>query len=282
VQALQSDCPIAWACSALEVSPSGYFAWLKRQPCRREQENRELVVEIERIYRENKGYYGSPRIWEELREAGQAASRGRVARLMRRHCIRAKTRRRYVTTTTEPAGGSQLAANLLARRFAPGALPAWVADLTAIRTQQGLLYLAILIDLRTRLVLGWSMAEQPLGRLALDALKMALGRQTPVPGLLHHSDRGGHYSSRSYQALLAEHNITQSMSARGDCYDNAVVESFFASLKRELLYPGPVPTMQQARLMLFDYIEVYYNRRRRHSALGYRTPEEYAKLLPVR
>lgn len=282
VRAAQADCPVDWACSALEVSSSGFFAWNRRLPSAREKQNEQLLAEIETIYKENKGRYGSPRIWEDLREKGSRASRGRVERVMRCNRIPARRRRRYVTTTTEPAGDSTLAPNLLARHFAPGAVDAWVADLTALRTQQGFLHLAVVIDLRTRQVLGWSMAEQPLGRLALDALKMALGRQQPAPGLLHHSDRGGHYTSRSYQALLAQYGITQSMSARGDCYDNAVAESFFASLKRELLYPGPVRTMQEARLLVFDYIEVYYNRRRRHSALGYQTPQEYAKLHPVR
>jgi transposase InsO family protein len=271
------SCPVEWACKALDVSSSGYYAWQQRLHSSREQENYDLVEEIREIHAESGGSYGSPRIWKDLVERGRKLSRGRVERLMRRRGIRAVQRRGYVTTTTE-AGDAPLAPNLLARRFAPGQVAAWVADLTAIRTAEGWLYLAVVIDLQTRMVIGWSMDVQPRGQLAIDALLMALGRREPEPGQLHHSDRGGHYSSRAYQTLLSKYAMVASMSRRGNCYDNAVAESFFASLKREALYPIQIRTRSQARRVIFDYIEVFYNRKRRHSTLRYLSPVEYEKL----
>ena len=197
---------------------------------------------------------------------------------MRRRGISALQRRGYVTTTTE-AGDAPLAPNLLARRFAPGQLAAWVADLTAIRTDEGWLYLAVVIDLQTRMVLGWSMDEQPRGQLALDALLMALGRRQPQAGQLHHSDRGGNYSSRAYQALLAKHELVASMSRRGNCYDNAAMESFWSSLKRELVHRRKFATHQEARAAIFEWIEIFYNRERLHSALGYQSPVDFETQL---
>lgn len=276
-----AGCPVAWACSALRVSVSGYYAWRDRASSPRELESRALGLEIAQIHSASRGCYGSPRVWAELRARGRRVSRGRVERLMRQRGIRARQRRRYVTTT-EAAGDAPLAPNLLARRFEPGAVAAWVADLTALRTEQGYLYLAVVLDLRTRLVLGWSMDERPRGQLALDALHMALLRRRPQAGQLHHSDRGGHYSSLAYQSVLKQHGLVASMSRRADCYDNAVAESFFASLKREVLYPIRLKTTAQARRVVFDYIEVFYNRQRRHSTLANLCPEEYEKLLPVR
>ena len=274
------SCPVKWACSALGVSLSGYYAHRRRPLCARARSAAELTREIREIHQASRGCYGSPRIFSELKSRGRRCSRGRVERLMRRGGIHALRRQRFVTTT-QSSGTVPLAANLLARRFTPGGLRAWVADLSALHTAEGLLYLAVVLDLRSRRVLGWSMNQQMSGQLALDALQMALGRGRPQIGQLHHSDRGGHYASGAYQALLGRHGLVPSMSRRGNCLDNAVVESFFATLKRELLYPGPPSSREAVRRMVFEYIEVFYNRRRRHSSLQYLSPLEYEKLNPV-
>lgn len=261
----------------LAVSTSGYYAWHKRQPSLREQANDKLAIRIHAIYLARRKAYGSPRIHDELRTEGRPCSVKRVARIMRKQGIAARRKPRYIVTTE--SGGTTLAApNLLGRRFRPGAVPAWVADLTYVRTYEGVLYLAVVLDLSSRRVLGWAMGNTAAGQLALDALKLAIETKPPLAGQLQHSDRGGHYLSKAYQALVTKHGMLVSMSRKGNCYDDAVVESFFATLKGELLYPNQIRTRKQARAMIFDYLEVFYNRQRKHSSLGYLSPVEYEKL----
>ncbi len=261
----------------MAVSTSGYYAWRKRQPSAREQANRELAEQIHTSHKRSRKSYGSPRIHRDLRSQGETCSVNRVARIMRQQGIAAYRKPRYIVTTE--SGGTTLAApNLLQRRFRPGQVPAWVADLTYVRTYEGVLYLAVVLNLASRRVIGWAMGNSAAGQLMLDALKMAIETTPPVVGLIHHSDRGGHYMSKAYQALVTKHGMLVSMSRKGNCYDNAVVESFFATLKGELLYPNQIRTRRQARVMIFDYMEVFYNRQRKHSTLGYLSPVEYEKL----
>jgi len=279
IQAQAGTYPVRVLCRALAVSKSGYYAWHGRQPSARRQANCALAERIRRIHANSRGTYGSPRVHRELRDAGVQCSLNRVARVMREHDIRVQRRPRYIVTT-ESGGTFNAAPNLLRRRFRPGTVQAWLADLTYVRTDEGMLYLTVVLNLYSRRVIGWSMDSAPSGKLALAALKMALEATEPRSGLIHHSDRGGHYASNVYRALLARHGLVESMSRRADCWDNAVVESFFATLKRELLYPQRIRTRPQARSMIFEYIEVFYNRQRRHSALGYLSPVEYEKLHP--
>jgi transposase InsO family protein len=269
--------PVRVLCRVLGVSASGYYAWRSRGVSARQQANAELLERIREIRTGDRESYGSPRVHSDLREEGVVCSVNRVARVMRAHGIRVVRKPQYIVTT-ESGGTFNAAPNLLGRRFRPGEVLAWVADLTYVRTDEGTLYLTVVLKLCSRRVIGWSMGNSPSGLLALDALKMAIDNDEPQAGLIHHADRGGQYASNVYRAMLAKHGMQESMSRKGDCWDNAVVESFFATLKRELLYPQRVRTRQQARSMIFHYIEVFYNRQRKHSALGYLSPVAYEKL----
>jgi transposase InsO family protein len=272
--------PVRQLCRVLGVSASGYYAWRGRPPSARQQANQELVKRMRQLHKGPRRVYGSPRMHNGLRQAGVRCSLNRVARLMRQHGIKARRRRHYIVTT-ESGGTWRAAPNLLARRFQPGQVRAWMADLTYVSTYEGELYLTVVIKLQSRRVIGWSMGNTPSGQLALDALKMALNTAKLAGGELHHSDRGGHYTSNAYKALIAANGMTESMSRKGDCWDNAVVESFFATLKCECLYQEPLRTRAQARQKTFEFIEVFYNKQRAHSALGYLSPEEYEKLHNV-
>jgi putative transposase len=267
--------PITLMCRMLAVSRAGFYAWRRRPMAARTREDQVLAVAVAAIYAEHHGRYGSPRVQMELRERGQRSGRKRIARLMRVQGLRARPRRRY-RTTTDSRHGLPVCPNLLARRFAV-AQPdtAWVTDMTYLWTAQGWLYLAVIIDLFSRRVVGWSMSERIDRKLALDALRMALAQRRPQRGLIHHSDRGSQYASGDYQRLLAKHGLRASMSRRGDCWDNAVAESFFASLKLELVYQVQWRTRAEARTAVFEYLELFYNRRRRHSSLGYLSPFEF-------
>jgi transposase InsO family protein len=263
-------------CEALEVSASGYYAWAARPDSPAERWRRELVGAIERVHAEVKQRYGSPRMAAELNARGHDCSENTVARLMRRHGVRAKARRRFARTT-DSSHRLPVAANLLARDFAPpGPNRSWSADITYVPTREGWLYLAVVEDLFSRMVVGWSMAESMASRLVVDALEMAVSRRRPGGGLLAHSDRGSQYASDHYQRVLASAGIVCSMSGVGQCWDNAPVESLFGSLKRELGVEA-FATREQARAEIFEYLEVFYNRVRRHSALGYRSPVEFER-----
>ena len=269
--------PVALMCRVLAVSRAGFYAWRRRPVAVRTRQDQVLAVAVAAIYAEHHGRYGSPRVRMELRDRGQRSGRKRIARLMRVQGLRARPRRRY-RTTTDSRHGLPVSPNLLARRFAvvrPNT--GWVTDMTYIWTPQGWLYLAVIIDLFSRRVMGWSMSERIDRKLALDALRMALAQRRPPRGLIHHSDRGSQYASGDYQQLLARHGLRGSMSRRGDCWDNAVAESFFASLKLELVYQVQWQTRPEARTAIFEYLELFYNRRRRHSSLGYLSPVEFER-----
>jgi transposase InsO family protein len=264
-------------CRLLAVSRAGFYAWRQRPMAPRTRQDQTLAVAVAAIYTDNHGRYGSPRVQMELRARGQRSGRKRIARLMRLQGLRARPRRRY-RTTTDSRHDLPVCPNLLARRFAVAqANTVWVTDMTYIWTPQAWLYLAVIIDLFSRRVVGWSMSERLDRKLALDALRMALAQRRPPHGLIHHSDRGSQYASEDYQQLLAQHGLRCSMSRRGDCWDNAVAESFFASLKLELVYQVQWPSRAAARTALFEYLELFYNRRRRHSSLGYLSPVEFER-----
>jgi putative transposase len=264
-------------CEALEVSESGYYAWRGRAPSRAEQRRGELVAAIEVIHAEVKGRYGSPRMTAELNARGYACSENTVAEIMREHGIRAKAPRRFVRTT-DSRHGLPVAENVLDRGFDPaGPNEAWCADITYIPTADGWLYLAVVEDLFSRRIVGWAMDATMTSRLVVDALDMAVQGRLPGAGLVAHSDRGSQYASDHYQGLLGRHGIVCSMSRVAQCWDNAPVESFFASLKRELVHDEDYTTREQARASLFEYVEVFYNRVRRHSSLGYVSPAEFER-----
>jgi transposase InsO family protein len=268
---------VAWACDALEVSESGYYAWADRAPSPAELRRGRLLAAIEQVHAEVKGRYGSPRMTAELNARGFACTENTVAQLMKAHGIRAKAPRRFARTT-DSRHGLPVADNILGRDFGPpGAHVAWAADITYIPTADGWLYLAVVEDLFSRMIVGWSMDETMTSRLAVDALEMALRRRVPGAGLLAHSDRGSQYASDHYQQLLSKHGITCSMSRRADCWDNAPVESFFASLKRELVHDERYTTREQAKASIFEYVEAFYNRVRLHSSLGFLSPEQFER-----
>ncbi len=267
--------PVRALCDALSVSPAGYYAWRDRPVSQRRRRQDVLTAHIRTAHAQAKGRYGSPRVHAELVARGHGCCVNTVARLMRRAGIAAKTARKF-RHTTDSNHGRPVAENVLDRQFDPAAPnEAWVADITYIPTREGWLYLAAVEDLYSRMVVGWAMAARMTSRLVVDALGMAVHRRLPGAELVAHSDRGSQYASEHYQQLLAGHGITCSMSRRGDCWDNAPMESFFASLKKELVHHEDYPTREDAQASIFEYIEVFYNRQRRHSKLGFQSPAEY-------
>jgi putative transposase len=266
--------PVRLMCRVLEVSASGYYAWRSRPESARSAANRRLLVDVRRLHAEHHGRYGSPRMHAALRAEGRTASRGRVERLMRRHSIRALAGRRFKPCTTDSRHYLPVAPNLLQQEFV-AAVPncVWLADITYIATGEGWLYLAAVLDLATRKIVGWAMRDHMRTELSLAALMMAAQRQRPAEGLICHSDRGSQYASEAYGRQLIAMKAKPSMSRTACCYDNAPMESFFHTLKVELVHQRRWATREDARRDLFAYIEGYYNRRRIHSALGYRTPE---------
>jgi transposase InsO family protein len=260
-------------CRLLGASPSGFYAWRKRGPSGRATANAALAGRIRAAHERSRGTYGSPRVHAELREAGPVG-RKRVARLMREAGL-VGCRPRGFRRTTIPDPTAQ-AADLVKRDFRPAETDRlWVSDITYVRTDEGWLYLAAVLDACSRRVVGWSLADHLRTELALDALDMALARRRPTPGLVHHSDRGTQYLAHAYAARLARAHARQSVGCPGTCWDNAVPESFFATLKTELLHRQTWRTRQQARTAIFEYIEAFYNRQRRHSTLGYLSPAEF-------
>jgi len=280
IDAHKDQWPVSLMCETLEVSVAGYYAWRQRPVSSQQQRRDALVVEIRTIHAAFKARYGSPRIYEELKARGQTCCLNTVAKLMHEQGIAAKSARKFRVCTTDSNHDLPVAGNLLDRQFHPsGANETWLADITYIPTREGWLYLAAVEDLFSRKVVGWSMADHMESRLVVDALDMAVKRRWPGEGLLAHSDRGSQYASAHYQQLLARHGITCSMSRRGNCWDNAPMESFFASLKKELVHDADFSTRAEARLALFEYIEVFYNVQRRHSSLRYVSPAEYEQSL---
>jgi transposase InsO family protein len=274
VEAHRGRWPVRLMCRVLRVSPGGYYDWRGRPQSRSAARRDALVVTIKAIHVEVKARYGSPRIHAELVARGSPCCVNTVARLMRREGVAAKTRRKF-RVTTDSNHGRPVAENVLDRRFEPEAPDrAWTADITYVATAQGWLYLAAVEDLYSRRIVGWSMSSRIGSRLVVDALEMALAARRPGEGLVAHSDRGSQYASEHYQELLAGHGITCSMSRRANCWDNAAMESFVASLKKELTHGETFATREEARTRIFEYIEVYFNRIRRHTSLGYMSPAE--------
>ena len=267
--------PMRLMCRALEVSRSGYYAWRKRPASRRSMKNRLLLERIKEVHKNSRKTYGSPRVHRQLLAEGERCGRGRVERLMSANGIRAKQKRKFVATT-DSKHDLPVAENILQREFhveEPNRV--WLSDITYIPTDEGWLYLAGVLDLCSRTAVGWSMGESLETGLVLDALKMAHQRRRPGDGLIHHSDRGSQYASDDYGDLLKSYGMQMSMSRKGDCWDNAVMESFFGTLKKELVHHRKYRTRAEARQDIFEFIEVFYNRERIHSSLGYMSPAAY-------
>lgn len=274
--------PITLMCHVLGVSRSGFHTWCKREPSAQTQRREQLTAQVRAVHEANRHVYGSPRVHRALLAQGVAVCVNTVAKVMRLAGIAAFKKRRFVPRTTDSSMTRQPAPNLLMRDFTPGkADERWVGDITYVPTGEGWLYLAAVLDIGTRKIVGWSLSTQMKAQLVLDALRMALMRrgrardkddQAP---LLHHSDRGTQYDSDACRQLLDQYRLRASMSAKGDCYDNAAMESFWATLKTELIHTQNYATRDEARASIFEYIEVFYNRVRLHSTLGYRSPEAF-------
>lgn len=265
-------------CKVLKVSRSGYYSWRKRKPSIREEANKELLDHIWEVHGGSRKTYGSPRITDTLKEQGIVCGKNRVARLMRDSGIRVKIKRRF-KRTTDSQHGYPVAPNLLLDNKQTERL--WVSDITFIPTRQGWLYLSAVMNVRTRRIIGFSMRDDLSQELAMAALRQAMENNRPEEGLIHHSDRGRQYATYGYQGLLKQHGIISSMSRKGRCYDNAYMESFFATLKKDLVHGEKYQTREEASLSIFEYVEVFYNRVRKHSALGNKSPDQYEKALNV-
>ena len=273
--------PVRLMCRALNVSSAGYYAWAGRPESARAIANSTLLVEIRAIHETSRRTYGSPSVWDALQKRGHRVGENRVARLMRAQGIRAKTVKKW-RATTDSGHRLPVAANTLNRRFSvnePNRV--WAGDITYVWTAEGWLYLAVVLDLFSRQVIGWAMGQRLTVDLAEAALTMALWRRKPKHGLLHHSDRGSQYAATGYRQILGDHGIECSMSRKGNCWDNACVESFFGTLKKELIHHRRYVTREEAKQEIFEYIEVFYNRMRRHSTLGYYSPAEFEAMAAV-
>ena len=267
--------PVGMMCRLLRVSRSGFYVWRRRPESPRTRENRKLLVTIRAIHRLRRQVYGSPRVHFELRDLGWECGRHRVARLMRHNGVRVLVKRRF-RVTTQSRHSHPVAANLLERNFtAERPNQIWAADITYIWTREGWLYLAVVMDVFSRRIVGWSLKQRLTAELAIEALQMALSCRRPPRDLIHHSDRGSQYASGEYSRLLTLHGILPSMSRAGNCWDNAMMESLFGRLKTELVHPTEFQTRAHACEEIFEYIESFYNRQRRHSSLGYLSPAAF-------
>lgn len=270
---------IALVCRVLQVSRAGFYAWRDRPPSARQQADQRLTERIRQVHQASRGTYGSPRVHAELRARGERCARKRVARLMRLACLQSCRAKRRRVRTTVPDRAAAPAPDRVERAFAPAQIGAadrvWVADISYVATLEGWLFLAVILDAFSRRVVGWAMADHLRTELVLGALEMALQARRPPPGLVHHADHGCQYTALAFGQRLQAAAVLPSMGSVGDCFDNAVAESFFATLKAELLHRQIWPTRAAARLAIFEFIAVWYNRQRRHSTLGYITPIEY-------
>jgi putative transposase len=284
MKSLAVEFPVAEICRVFGLSRSGYYAWLKRKPSQRQVADQRLLPLIIQAHEHGRKVYGSPRVTHLLKKQKHRCGRHRVARLMRQHGLRGIQRRAFRPRTTDSNHPLPIAPNRLKARAVPSRTDqVWVGDITYIATAQGWLYLAAIMDLCSRRIVGWATADHLKSPLVQQALKRALTQRRPPAGLLYHSDRGSQYASTDYQQLLAAHQIVPSMSAAGNCYDNASMESFFSTLKTELLHRQNWQSHDQVSLALFDYIESFYNRQRLHSALNYQAPAEFeAQPQPAR
>lgn len=275
-----SEFSVACMCNVLEVSRSGFYAWQKRPASKRALDREVLVQKIRVAHVQSRGIYGSPRVAEDLAEQGIAVCVKTVAKYMRQAGICSKIKRRFRMSTTDSNHGLAVAPNRLDRRFAAsGPNKKWCCDITYVPTAEGFLYVAAVIDVFSRRIVGWAMDDHLRAELCTDALFMAIARRAPDKGILHHSDRGVQYACHEYQQMLSEHEIETSMSRKGDCYDNALMESFWGTLKTELTFHELYPTREDAKRSIFEFIEVFYNRQRRHSAIGYISPEQFEASL---
>lgn len=275
IQRHESQHAVALMCRVLTVSRSGYYGWRGRAPSHRAQANTRLTADVQRVFVEHQGRAGAPRITKQLREEGQVVGQNRVARVMRTDQLRAKAAKKYKATTNSNHN-LPVAPNLLEQDFsAQTPNQKWVSDITCIWTDAGWLYLAVVLDLYSRLVVGWAMGERMTASLVCEALTLALWRRKMPTGVIVHSDRGSQYCSADYQRLFLKHRLLCSMSKKGDCYDNAAMESWNHSLKVEAIHGERFTTREAAKAQVFEYIEVYYNRKRLHSTLGYLSPETF-------
>jgi len=264
-------------CKVLKASRSGYYAWRNRKPSIRHQGNEQLLEHIWEAHRKSRRLYGSPKITSELNDHGLRCGKNRVARIMKDNGIRSEVKRRFKKKTTDSRHNYALAANLLIQRRQTEGF--WASDVTFVPTAEGWLYVAAVMNVGSRKIIGLSMDGQLSQELTAAALRQAVRRQRPPKGLIHHSDRGRQYASYAYQDLLTQYGMRASMSRSGNCYDNAYMESFFGTLKKELVYGERYQSRHEAKLSIFEYVEAFYNRQRRHSALGYMSPEQYERLL---
>ena len=270
--------PIEQLCQTFEVSPSGYYDWYRRrqEPCERQQQDEQLKTEIARIHQQSRQTYGAPRVQMLLRGQDRRHGRNRIARLMREQGICGRQRKRYRVVTTDSSHDQPIAPNRLAELPAPnGANQVWVADITYVSTAQDWAYVAAVLDLYSRRIVGWAVGPQINTELVMRALSMALVHRQPPKGLIFHSDRGVQYASGQFRQALGQAHLVASMSRRGNCYDNATMEAFWSTLKLELIYRRQFENATEVRRAIFDYIEVFYNRQRLHSALGYHTPADF-------
>lgn len=277
----QHEFSVSTMCRLLRVSRSGFYAWQCRPESRRAREDRSLLARIEAIHRQYREAYGTVKTWKELRAQGVPCGRNRVERIRKQAGIETKRKRRF-RVTTQSRHSFPIAANVLARRFAvdrPDRV--WVGDITFIPTRAGWLYLAVLLDLYARRIVGWAMSHHIDSNLVTEALRMAFARRRPKPGLVHHTDQGRQYAAGSYRQWLGEYGIEASMSRKGDCFDNACAESFISTLKNELVHHVQFKTREEARTAIFEYIEVFYNRQRLHQTLGYLSPAEFERRAGV-
>jgi putative transposase len=269
-------------CQVLEVSRSGYYSWRRSKKSNRETQNEQLVERIKRIHKQSKRAYGSPRITEALRREGECYGKHRIARLMRLEGIAGVGKKKF-KVTTDSHHKKAVYENIVGQRFEadrPNQL--WTSDITYLWTKQGWLYLSVILDVYSRMIVGWSLQATLQKRLVLDALEDAIAVRRPPVGLIFHSDRGSQYASEEVRRMLERNEIRGSMSGKGNCYDNAITESFFRSLKTELVYQHIFPTRSVARMMVFDYLEVFYNRQRLHSSIGYMSPVQYERRMVPR
>lgn len=275
---MNTEHPIGQLCEAFEVSPSGYYDWSERQeqPCQRQQQDQQLKAEIARIHEQSRQTYGAPRVQVQLRNQGQRHGRNRIGRLMREQNLCGRQKKRYRVQTTDSKHDEPIAPNRLAQAPRPtGPNQLWAADITYVLTAAGWVYVAAILDLYSRRIVGWAVSTQIDTALVLMALAMALTHRQPPAGLVFHSDRGVQYASADYRRALAVAGLVASMSRKANCYDNATMEAFWSTLKLELIYRQAFEDASQLRQGLFDYLEVFYNRQRLHSALGYRSPASF-------
>lgn len=277
LQQLATAHPVAVLCPLLGVSRSGYYGWCGRAPSRRQSEDARITEELKAAFAQSRRTYGRPRLTRALRARGHCHGERRIGRLIRAAGLCARSPRRFVPQTTQSRHDGPIAPNRLAQRAAPPTQPdqVWSVDMTCIQTGEGWLFLAVVLDLHSRKVVGWAFAQSLHTALPLAALRMALGQRRPARGLLHHSDRGCQYASAEYRSLLRAHGLEASMSRTGNPYDNAAVESFFSTLKTECLHRHSASTRRETQALAFDYIETFYNRERLHSALGYQSPVDF-------